>query len=69
LRRKTPSQSGVANERASEPTRAEWGSRGPARARLRQGFGEVSPERFARRRKRVGGVRGVKPLGKIVISD
>jgi hypothetical protein len=38
-------QDRLANERASEPTRAEWGSRGPASARLRQGCGEVSPKR------------------------
>jgi hypothetical protein len=45
----------MANERASGPTRAESGFRGPASARLRQGSGEVSPKRFARRRKRVQG--------------
>ena len=51
----------MANERASEPTRAEWGSRGPASARLRQGSGEVSPKRFARRRKRAVEFEGRSP--------
>jgi histidinol-phosphate aminotransferase len=36
----------------------------PASARLRQGSGEVSPKRSARRRKRVGGSGGAKPPGK-----
>jgi hypothetical protein len=51
----------VANECASEPTRAEWGFWGPASARLRQGSGEVSPQRFTRRRKRVGESEGRRP--------
>ena len=52
----------VANERASEPTRAEWGARGPTRARLRQRLWRgLAVARFARRRKRAGESEGRSP--------
>jgi hypothetical protein len=38
----------------------------PASARLRQGYGEVSPKRFARRRKPVGESEGRSPSDKKV---
>ena len=46
---------------AREPRDAERGSGVPASARLRQGSGEVSPKRFARRRNRVGESEGRSP--------
>jgi len=47
---------------AKRATGAERGVGGPASARLRQGSGEVSPKRFARRRNGVGESEGRSPL-------
>jgi hypothetical protein len=54
-----------ANERQRVSHVSGAGPGAPASARLHSSsFGEVSPERFARRRKRAGGSGGAKPPGR-----
>jgi hypothetical protein len=53
-----------ANERERVSLASGAGRGGPASARLRQGSGEVSQKRFARRRKPVGESEGRSPSDK-----